>query len=105
MTVICCVPPELLTGEVNVRVDALATSIGLLLTTMLTGIVSGLLMAELPVAGFVAVTVIVPVHVAPAVRLLRLDGVKMNDPLVVPVVWLNASQFTLLQFVSVDVTV
>ena len=39
---------------------------------------SGLLTAAFPLAGLVAVTVMVPVHV-PAVRLARLEGVIVKE--------------------------
>src|ERR1700734_1294294 len=90
--------------DVKARDDGLTTRSGVVLTYSVTGIESGLPIAAVPVAGLVAVTVMVPVQV-PAVRLLRFCTATVNDPLVTPEVFPpKLSQVTLPQVASADVT-
>ena len=103
-TRIDCVPVDPFTEEEKVSEDGLTDNKGVVLTYSVTGMVSGLLTAASPVAGLVAVTVIVPVQV-PAVRLLKFEGAIVKEPFVDPeVAPPKTSQFTLAQVVSVSVT-
>jgi len=92
------------TAAEKVSEDGATDNNGVLLTYSVTGMVSGLPTAALPVAGLVAVTVTVPVQV-PGVRLLRFEGVIVKEPFVVPdVAPPKTSQLTLGHVVSVEVT-
>src|SRR5580658_1811987 len=99
-----CVEPAPLTTDVKLIDEGLTTRRGLALTYSVTGIVSGLPMAAAPVAGLVAVTVMLPVHVMTG-RTVRFWTATVNELLVSPeVAPLRLSQVTPPQAVSAAVT-
>src|ERR1700689_1735899 len=102
-TMFCAEPAPL--ADVKLRDIGLTTSSGLALTYSVTGIESGLPMAAAPVAGLVAATLIVPVHV-PAGRLARFCTATVNELAVTPEVFPpTLSQLTVAHVASVEVTV